>query len=323
MTSQTFYLPEHLSPTFYNLTHHLLARGWKLAATGRDACFTAENLAFHEEAALCLEYKHLLADLVARHCPEVMPATYCLDDANWPVMLAQLAQSQDEGFVWILKPALLNNGQSIKIFTSMKALVQHFSGTDRLGGEHVLQQYIVNPHLLRDQRKYSIRHFMVLTNHAGAFLYPEGYFNVSRYPFAADDFTELQSHLTNEHLQGDEPNVIQIPTSRFESHAALYPQIQGILSQVVKALRQQHPQAFIVDKRRVFALFGADFMVDASGRVWLLEINHGSCFPISADHPLHTFLYSDFWEAILDHFVIPVAENSPADPATTRVFDLV
>jgi tubulin--tyrosine ligase len=262
-----------------------------------------------------------------------MPITYCINDHNWPQVLSQLADdfyrkdsqyyTQLDNMAWILKPALLNNGQAIQIFANLNALAQHFASTRRLGGEHVLQRYITHPHLLRDHRKYSIRQFILLTNFAGAFLYPQGYFNVSMHPYAGNDLTDLKSHLTNEHLFGNEPNVIQIPTARFDLHTSLYPQIKAILQELAGALLQRFPEAFVPEKQRVFALFGMDFMVDASGRVWLLEANHGPCFPIDDDHPLQSHLYRDFWRAVIDGIVLPVANNSDLDSEVVSVFDRI
>lgn len=328
-----FYFPEKSLPTAYNLSHYLEARGWLAASSEQQADFGEANLDFHEAAACCLEYKHLLAKLVTQACPQVMPITWCINDHNWPQVLRQLADdfyrkdsqycNQLDNLSWILKPALLNNGQAIQIFQNLNDLAQHFAGSRRLGGEHVLQQYINNPHLLRDNRKYSIRHFMVLTNFAGAYLYPQGYFNVSMHPYAGNDVSDLKSHLTNEHLYGNEPNVIQIPTVRFELHNSLYPQIKDILRVLVTALQQRFPDAFVSEKQRTFALFGIDFMVDDSGRVWLLEANHGPCFPVEDNHPLQSYLYQDFWQALIDSFVLPVANNSDLDPAILSVFDSI
>lgn len=326
-----FYLQEKLSPTAYNLSLYLQACGWKPCRSQQHADFSEANLAFNEEAALCLEYKHLLANLVAKTCPRIMPVTYCINDYNWPQVLGKLVEDYyrkgqhafkgPEPLAWILKPALLNNGQSIKIFEKPDELAEHFSRSNRLGGEHVLQQYITRPHLLRDQRKYSIRHFAVLTNFAGGFLYPRGYFNVALHPYVANNFLDLQSHLTNEHLYGDEPNVIQIPTEKFDHHAALYAQIREMMTELIGGLQACFPQAFVCKHKRVFALFGVDFMVDASGRAWLLEVNHGPCFPIHETHPLQRYLYRDFWQSIIDYFVLPAAYNRNVDASIVNAFD--
>lgn len=295
------------------------------------ADFGEDNLDFHEQAAQCLEYKHELARLVAHSCPDIMPLTFGINDQNWPQVLGNIADSfyrQGSGYCdrkdalsWILKPSMLNNGQYIKLFNSLSALERHFSSAQRMGGEHVIQQYISSPHLLRDDRKYSIRLFLVLTNDSGAFLYPQGYFNVALHPFLAEDFQDLRSHLTNEHLQGDLPNVLQIPSNRFGFFPALYSQIKELSGKLIAALRARYPQAFERGKQAGMALFGVDFMVDNRGQVWLLEVNHGPCFPVTDEHPLQACLYRDFWRAVLGCFVIPMAEGGHECVDRSAFFD--
>lgn len=311
-----FCLKASKSPTYYNLSRYLQEQGWQETRFQWWANFSAENFEFDLQAAQQLEFKHLLAQLIEQYCPEVMPKTYCLNDYNWPQILAQLAreyyqtnpQVLDERsqLAWILKPALLNNGKGIKIFHRLSELEQHFSGGKRLGGAHVLQRYL-SPHLLRDARKYSIRMFVILSNYAGNFLYPFGYYNVAQYRFAEGDYHDLRSHLTNEHLSGEEANVLQIPTKQFAAFTDLYPQIKTLVTNTLHGLEQLYPQAFICDKKRKLAIYGFDFQVENTGRLWLLEANHGPCFPLSDEHPLQRYLYYDFWQAFITSFVKPIA----------------
>lgn len=319
-----FFLEQSQSPTHYNLTRYLRERGWHLTPIKEQAHFSDDNLQFDSHATETLEYKHLLAQLLMRYCPEVMPATFCINDQNWRDVLAQLRHQyylapdrvldQINDLVWILKPALLNNGKEIKIFQRLSDLEQHYLSSQRLGGEHVLQQYITHPHLLRDNRKYSIRMFVITTNYDGSYLYPHGYYNVALYPFEATQFTDLRAHLTNEHLQEDETNVIQIPSQRFTAFASFYPSLKAIVTATIKGLQQQYPAAFICRTKRALAIYGFDFLVDNHGRLWLLEANHGPCFPVEDEHPLQSYLYRDFWQDFIASFVEPIArEQTPKE----------
>ena len=332
--SYRFCLRPSQSPTYYNLCHYLIEQGWASTRFNYLAHFSEKNFDFNLPAAECLEFKHLLAQLVKQYCPQVMPITYCINDHNWPIVLNQIADyhykndhqllDEQNDLAWILKPALLNNGQHIKIFQNLSQLEQHYLNNDRLGGEHVLQQYLLNPHLLRGPQlghKYSIRMFLVLTNNAGAFLYPQGYFNVGLHPYQNKEFTDLRSHLTNEHLKEDELNVVQVPTQQYELFKLFYPQIKAIISAVVQALQQAHPLAFIKERTTKLAIFGFDFMVDDSQRVWLLEANHAPCFPINADHPLQKSLYYDFWQSIITNFVLPIANKMPIHATQMHPFE--
>jgi hypothetical protein len=309
-----FYLPKNKSPTYYNLNHYLSIKGWYVALR-QDAHFNEKHFDFHIKAAQSLEFKHLLAQLVAQHCPDVMPKTYVLDDYSWPVVLNQVAidsraiEISEHDITWILKPSLLNNGQNIIIFDHIKQLYFHFANPKRLGGAYVLQHYL-KPHLLRDNRKYSLRQFVVLTNHMGCYLYHDGYFNIALHPYDLNQRHDLRSHLTNEHLHGENSNTIQIPSHRFDHYPALYLHIKIILKRILNGLKIDYPQAFNPSLPPVLALFGIDFMVDNTGQLWLLEANHGPCFPIG-NHPLQVYLYQDFWQQFIDNFVLPIAKNQP------------
>ena len=325
-------LPQLQSPTYYNVCQNLQNKGWTHTRFKWLSHFNENHFKFNTAAAESLEFKHLLAQLVTQYCPNVMPETFCINDLNWASVLNDVANKyylktnysadQVDNLVWILKPALLNNGQHIKIFHQFSQLERHYLGSNRLGGEHVLQQYITQPHLLKGH-KYSIRMFVVITNNAGAYIYPHGYFNVAQHPFQPDEFNNLEPHITNEHLHEGESNVVQIPTQRFDFFEPIYQQIKTIVSATITGLRQQHPQAFIAEKQRKLAVLGFDFLVDSEMRVWLLEANHGPCFPTSNDHPLQAYLYSDFWQAFIESFVLPIAKKLPAPQIQYHMFEWV
>ena len=311
-------------------------QGWHATRFNCRAHFSEKNFQFHQSAAESLEFKHLLAQLVAKFCPQVMPVTYTINDHNWSLVLNQIADKyyreenqlldQLNDLAWILKPSLLNNGQHIKIFQSLSQLEEHYLNPNRLGGEHVLQHYLMQPHLLKGPEqghKYSIRMFVVLSSHAGAYLYPKGYFNVGLNPYHVNEFKDLRAHLTNEHLSDDVFNVVQIRTEQYDLFKPLYPKIKVIVSEVVDALQKVYPQAFTLEKEPSLAIFGFDFLVDHDLRVWLLETNHAPCFPISDDHPLQNNLYYHFWQDFISSFVLPVATRQPVESIQYQCFEAV
>lgn len=326
--SLRFHLHKDLSPTYCNVMKHLEAMGWRFTPRQHKARFSETHFQFDAQAAEQLEYKHLLAQLMATHCPEIIPETYCINDHNWHGVLHTLnnryyqtkASGDPEPLLWILKPALLNNGQHIHLFQHVKQLEQHFSQPNRLGGEHVLQRYIATPHLLKGH-KYSIRMFVILTNYAGAFLYPHGYLNVALHPYQITALHDLRSHVTNEHLHPNESNVIQIPTQRLAAFAGFYPQIKQQVTTALHALQTKYPAAFKNTGERALGIFGFDFMVDNHLQVYLLEINHGPCFPVVDSHPLQPYLYEPFWEAFIRSFVLPIASNQSAEQIQYHLFE--
>ncbi|MBA2650510.1 MAG: tubulin-tyrosine ligase [Legionella sp.] len=327
-----FALNPDSSPTYANLAHYLMKQTWSRTRFEFLANFSETNFQFDFAAAEQLEFKDLLAQLVQKYCPHTVPRTYCINETNWPSLLNQVADAQyptsDKigDLVWILKPAQLNNGHHIKIFESLSQIEAHFLSPNRLGGDHVLQEYITHPHLLKGPKeghKYSIRMFLILTNYAGAYLYPHGYFNVALQPYAHKDFTQLNAHLTNEHLSDEQVNVIQIPTQQIVVFKTFYTQIKYILDAVIMGLNQLHHEAFVCKKTRKLAIFGFDFMVDVNEKVWLIEANHGPCFPTTAEHPLFSTLYHSFWQAFIKSFVFPIAEKTPVEKIRYHLFEPV
>ncbi len=323
-----FCLRPSRSPTYYNLSRFLHEKGWQTTFFNWRSNFNERHFQFDHKAAEALEFKHLLAQLVDQF--GIMPETYCINDQNWPSVLKAVAnkfynQNKElsepidkiinkpvDNLVWILKPALLNNGKEIKIFQQLSQIEAHYLNKNRLGGDHVLQHYIMRPHLLNGH-KYTIRMFLIATNYTGSYIYPKGYFNVALDPYQANEFSDLAPHLTNEHFKEDESNVMQVPIQCYASFKPIYEQILGITRSTMSALQKQHPGAFICQKQRRLAIFGFDFLVDDQLRVWLLEANHGPCFPISDEHSLQKHLYYDFWQAFIDNFVLPIATNQQAD----------
>ena len=316
--NKTFYFSNPELPTPFNLAKHLLDLGYRQAQPG-----LINDKHFHLDPAhsQLLEYKHLLAQLSQQYCPEVMPLTLLIDDHNYPEVLrsaGQIMQQCDSKMVWILKPSMLNNGEQIHLFDSMEKLKNHYASNNRLGGPHVLQRYILDPHLLQGH-KYTLRMFVVLSNVAGAFIYQHGYFNIARTEYTNQDFNHTSCHLTNEHLASEQnPNNWQVPTERTPHFDNIYPSLVQIATRIIQALRMEAPPLFDAkDQYPAFGIFGFDYLLDASLRPWLLEVNHGPCFPCDPNHPLQNYLYQPFWLDLITHIIEPALGISTQDSNKT------
>ena len=290
-----------VSPTFIQLQKHLIDHGWQ---HGTPAHLSPLQFDFPLPVSETLEFKHLLGDFLPT---DIHPPTFYIDDHNWQQVLTTVPDQ-----TWILKPSLLNNGQHIHLFHNTHAVWQHYLASNRMGGPHVLQAYLEDPHLLKGPErghKYSLRMFWVLTSRGEAYLYPHGYFNVALKPYEKGNFSQLGCHLTNEHLSHDTYNVVQIPTYQYALFKPFFPQIQDILRQVLYLLKECYASFLHPANDIQFALFGVDFMVDASERVWLIEMNHGPCFPIEDEHPLQQKIYHGFWQALIQELIEPKVFN--------------
>jgi hypothetical protein len=313
--TQHFYFKNLISPTQFNVDKHLRQQGWESRAPGD---FNDSHLILNETCTQLLEYKHLLASWIPTG---IMPLTFCINDENYADVLEQITKADLPASHWILKPALLNNGEGIFLFDQIDAIYDHYLNTNRYGGEHVLQQYIIKPHLINGH-KYTFRMFVVISNYNGAFLYKDGYFNVARAPYDPLDVSNLSCHLTNEHLwSGDQQNNWQIPTTQCPNFSVIYKKMYASVSETMREFYIQAP-AINVSKNdnKAFSLFGFDFILDEKLKLWLLEVNHGPCFPKSDHHILEKHLYQQFWLDIIDGFVKPIANTGNNDVTTHKNF---
>ncbi len=291
------------SPTQINLARVLSQRGWLATRIAWRAQVRDDWLDFPVKISETLEYKHLLADFCKAHgLSDLVPLTYYLDDLNWQEVVSQVSKEKWGRF--ILKPSLLNNGQSIHLFDKPDDLAAHFLTNRRMGGPHVLQRYIDPPHLIQGPsygHKYSIRQLLVLSTHAGCGLFPQGYLNIALKPYVPDDFG-LATHLTNEHLTHGRMNVVQRLSTEMDIYKPFEDRITLACQRICDALKNALPKQWLAESPYI-GCFGIDFMVDASEKLWLLEVNHGPCFPTDTLHPLYVNLYAPFWEAVIDQFI--------------------
>jgi hypothetical protein len=310
-----YFFSERMAIRFH-LSKRLLALGWERANKASEAIFTDENLILQDEISKNLEYKHLLANLLNKHCPDIMPITYYLNDENYSKIFSEIIykhtilKEKYEPLVnikWILKPSMLNNGDQIQLFNSIDEVKRYYSSANRLGGDHVLQQYIREPDRL-DGRKYTFRLHAILTNYAGIFLNRQGYVNISALPFDLNDnFKHKKMHITNYVLDGEFANISQRSTNDLKDFPEQFEKIASIVKACMLALIEEHPSYLRPTKIKRFEIFGFDFIMDADKKMWLLEINQGPDAPTFEDNALNPILWDPFWNTIIGDFVLPVS----------------
>lgn len=292
-------------PTEFNIAKQLRASGFEYSNHNGNCDFSDQHLHLDTTACEQLEYKDQLAKLCAQYCPSIIPPSFTIDYQS----AACIAKQLPNGCRWILKPALMNNGEGIVLCETRQAIIEHFASNRCYDGPHIVQQYIEPPHLLQGH-KYSLRLFIVLTNAKSSYLYPHGYFNVCKQPYTASDLTKIHAHLTNEHLSmAEHADSIQIPTSRAPHFDSIFFELQRITQQLLQAHQSANPEFYQSVDVNALSLFGLDFMLDAKLRAWLLEVNHGPCFPVEPNHILQSHLYDGFWQCLNQEIVLPIANR--------------
>jgi tubulin--tyrosine ligase len=307
--------------TKFHIAKRLLEAGWQEAKNKIDAIFSDANLTLNDEISKHLEYKHLLAHLVAKHCPNFMPLTYCINDNNYQQVLAKMIyenymvnnvyEKNIKDLKWILKPSMLNNADNILLFNNVEELKVHFAKAKRLGGDHVIQHYLHNPDLI-EGRKYTFRVSAVITNYGGIYFYKQGYVNISAYPFEDDSFKNKKIHITNYVLDGDFSHIEQRPTQAIADFPEIYQQMCSMVSTIFKAIIKENPFYLQPQNDKAFEIFGFDFIRDQNKKLWLLEINQAPDAPTFEENKLDNILWEGYWQDIIDEFVIPISQNIPA-----------
>ncbi|PAA70158.1 hypothetical protein BOX15_Mlig002769g1 [Macrostomum lignano] len=234
----------------------------------------------------CRDHPRLTADAV-------LPATFVLRTAMQRLQFLR-RMSSESGSLWICKPATLNRGEGIKLVRAELDFRNLFND-ERTNGEPrrdwVIQKYIERPLLLAG-KKFDLRVYLLvlatLNLNCLAFYHP-GYARLTCRDFdlKSDD---LCLHLTNQAVQqkdsaydaAREETIWSI--DRLNCHINEHCEQLGLdkdfaISGMQVSIRQALAHLVAATRPKLatacgcFELFGCDFLVEESGKVWLLELN--------------------------------------------------
>lgn len=303
----------------YHLANQLISRGWDRTDHESRSVFSDRNLTLNDDITVNLEYKHLLANVLKKHHLEVMPLSYHINDENYEQVIAKVIYNHywkkgrydpdASQMKWILKPSTLNNGDHIHLFNSIEEVKKHYKNPHRMGGDHILQQYIDRPDLI-EGKKYTFRIHVVVTNYDGVWVSRDGYVNISAVPFDSTEPLSLKKmHITNYVLNGELSYITQQPTWELDDFSETYEKIKSVIQQSLLALIKEYPMYLQPSKVKCFEIFGFDFMMDQTKRLWLLEINQGPDAPMYEENEMKKIFWKDFWNGIVEQFVLPIAKG--------------
>ena len=243
--------------------------------------------------------------------------------ASWDRNAAKTESESEEW--WILKPAMSDRGQGIRLFDSEQSLRSIFAEWDPPDSDEeedelpsdnferqtkndsqsngiitsqlrhfVAQPYIDPPLLLPSphasaQRKFHVRTYVLSVGALKVYVY-----NDMLALFASEAYRHPgeQAELVNEHLSGHLTNTCLQPGERegsvhtFWSLPAELPSLpasldwkQGVFDQICRITAEVFEAAarsmstHFQPLPNAFEVFGVDFLIDADGTAWLLEIN--------------------------------------------------
>lgn len=249
-------------------------------------------------------------------------------------------EKPDDKEWWILKPGMSDRGQGIRLFSSMDELQAIFDAWeedqpdtddepeadddddgDGIMTSHlrhfVAQPYIHPPLLVEgESRKFHIRTYVMCTGSLNVWVYKHmlALFAGKPYTAPADAPEDIESFLTNTCLQ-DSPNentvrrFWDLPLSK-ETRDDIFTQICDVTGEVFEAAAKAMPIHFQT-LPNAFEVFGLDFLVDAKGTAWLLEVNAFPDFKQTGGDLKD--IVSGFWKGVLRHGVAPFFNISPKD----------
>jgi tubulin--tyrosine ligase len=179
----------------------------------------------------------------------------------------------------------------------------------------VAQPYIDPPMLLKEMenRKFHIRTYVLAVGGLKVYVYKHmlALFAGKSYtpPYTSnDDELDLDAHLTNTCLQG--PGARPDSVARFwdlplpqqssaeKIHDDIFSQICEITGDIFEAAARTMMVHFQPEEN-AFEVFGVDFMVDAKGTAWLLEINAFPDFKQTGEDEGLRDVVAGFWRGVV------------------------
>jgi hypothetical protein len=219
---------------------------------------------------------------------DIVAPTVLIDKSGPPPNLARISKSYSDN-IWIWRTDnKIGGGLDVVVITNQKELEHIFSNFQKKiinpalgGGNAILSKYITNPSLWinphnKEGYKYHLRIYLLVVagkkNGINASVFKYGEIVLAEKPYHPGDWLNYEihdTHLSYAHFPADYVN------QKYTSNHILQ-QICKMLANVIGETKKSleiHPEAAIN-----FQVFGCDFMIDDTGKAYLIEINNMPCF---------------------------------------------
>lgn len=195
--------------------------------------------------------------------------------------------------IWILKPAGLSRGRGIRLYKSIKSILNHLKSSDYAW---VIQKYLENS-LLYKNKKLDIRQWVLVTSYdpLTIWFYEECYVRISSAEFSLGNLKDRYIHLTNNSVNKKAENFVK--EDGFMSQGQMieflgmeYPGKSGeeVFQGIQSAMKRQVKKSLmccqedIVNRKNSCSIYGYDFCIDENLGVWLIEVNASPDFSFSS-----------------------------------------
>jgi hypothetical protein len=232
---------------------------------------------------------------------EYLPLTFHVDVGSLDYILF-LEYVRDYPYtLWIVKPGEnTNRGTGIFVTNNAAKVIEEVADGLRVGSKHsfIIQKYVEKPFLIKN-RKFDIRLYTLVTCINGifqAYFYQEGYLRTASKAYNPNDLENKFIHLTNDAIQNkcddygkfeggnklsyhDFQRYLDSKNIKTNFTEEVLPKIKKIVQDTIKATwRKLNPERRLLN----FEVFGYDFLLDASLKPWLLEVNTNPCLELSS-----------------------------------------
>lgn len=238
---------------------------------------------------------------------------------------------------WILKPAMSDRAQGIRIFKTVEGLQEIFdsfeenSDDEEVEGDDygvvtshlrhfVVQEYLQRP-LLVDGRKFHLRVYVLAVGAIEVYVYQNvlALFAGTKYQPADGDNVDLRGHLTNTCFQGE---TVDDSSVRVFSSLPICDEAKDKVMNDINAVTGDLFAAAVADfvnfqpVPNSIEFFGLDFLVDENYNVSILEVNAYPDFKQTGTELQP--LVSSLFEATVDVAVAPYFTGVPASVETLK-----
>jgi hypothetical protein len=223
------------------------------------------------ELTAAITNKAKLHDLLTVHVPEAIPETHTVTSKTKIV----------DGDLWIWRPAAGFKGQGVYVIKTQARMEELYKAhkeqpkTERLRHpEVIITRYIEQP-LLYNKRKTTFRIFALATiigEERHAYMFDRGFMRLAEQEYKLDDFDNMKIH--DAHLNREAFNEEMFYPDHIEDLVDTKSTTEQMHSILAKVFTKALPQfIFYPESDNAFRIFGVDFMIDANGKVILIEIN--------------------------------------------------
>jgi tubulin polyglutamylase TTLL1/tubulin monoglycylase TTLL3/8 len=206
--------------------------------------------------------------------------------------------------IWLVKPGEWGNrGSGIRIYNTIEEVAHRVDSKEKVWA---IQKYIEKP-LLIHKRKFDVRAYCLVVQEPDrgplrAFCYRDAYLRTTSAQYTTKNFDRMV-HLNNDAVQkqgedyGKFESANKMSLDEFqkyldEHHARdgicvrqhICSQIQALMADAVRSVAAKlNPRGLDY----CFEVYGFDFMIDASYRMWMIECNANPCLDLCSAYLSH------------------------------------